>query len=304
MRILTMEPIVRGWSTDRKFCVTDEHGAKYLLRISSPEKYDAKRRSFEMMQKVAELGVPMCQPVAFGRWGQLKGTDEIPAVGPDHVYSLQSWIDGTDLEEAVKTMDAEAQYECGLQAGEILRKIHQIPAPEGMESWEDFFNRKVTRKIEMARECPLKFRGQEEMIDFLETHRHLLKGRPRVYQHGDYHIGNLMLDTDGRLHVIDFDRDDFGDPWEEFNRIVFCKDVSVDYAEGRILGYFGQEVLPQRFWELFAFYMAANQIASPAWGLMYGREEGEKMIRLAEDVCSWFDGMKETVPNWFRQLLW
>lgn len=47
------------------------------------------------------------------------------------------------------------------------------------------------------------------------------ENRPQCFQHGDYHIGNMMIEN-GKLVVIDFDRYDFGDPWEEFNRIVWC----------------------------------------------------------------------------------
>lgn len=30
----TKEPINKGWSNDKKYCVTDENGTRYLLRIS------------------------------------------------------------------------------------------------------------------------------------------------------------------------------------------------------------------------------------------------------------------------------
>jgi aminoglycoside phosphotransferase (APT) family kinase protein len=47
----------------------------------------------------------------------------------------------------------------------------------------------------------------------------ILKNRPQYYQHGDYHPGDMIIAPDGSLFVIDWNRDDFGDPWEEFNRI-------------------------------------------------------------------------------------
>ena len=30
----------------------------------------------------------------------------------------------------------------------------------------------------------------------------------------------MMIGNDKQLYIIDFNRNDFGDPWEEFNRIV------------------------------------------------------------------------------------
>ena len=34
MNIVCGEPILEGWSSDKKYCITDEKGARFLLRIS------------------------------------------------------------------------------------------------------------------------------------------------------------------------------------------------------------------------------------------------------------------------------
>lgn len=48
---VTKEPINEGWSSDKKYCVTDEDGARYLLRVSDIAQYDAKQYEFNMMKK-------------------------------------------------------------------------------------------------------------------------------------------------------------------------------------------------------------------------------------------------------------
>lgn len=60
----TKEPINKGWSGDKKYCVTDETGTKYLLRVSDIAEYDAKKAEFNGMKQVAALGVPMCEPIS------------------------------------------------------------------------------------------------------------------------------------------------------------------------------------------------------------------------------------------------
>lgn len=60
------EPINKGWSSDKKYCVTDKNGTRYLLRVSDIAEYDKKKSEFDMMKQVAALGVPMCQPIEFG----------------------------------------------------------------------------------------------------------------------------------------------------------------------------------------------------------------------------------------------
>ena len=87
-------------------------------------------------------------------------------------------------------------------------------------------------KIKKYGECPIKYENGQAFIDYINENRHLLKDRPQVYQHGDYHIGNMMIDRDGQLHVIDFNRNDYGDPWEEFNRIVWCAQKAPLFASG------------------------------------------------------------------------
>ncbi len=63
MDFVTKTPINKGWSDDRKYCVTDKNGKKYLLRVSDLSTLGAKRFEFDMMQTVAALGVSMCMPL-------------------------------------------------------------------------------------------------------------------------------------------------------------------------------------------------------------------------------------------------
>lgn len=150
---------------DKKYCVTDENGTRYLLRVSDIAQHDTKRSEFNMMKQVVFLGIPMCQPVEFG-------TCE------DGVYSIQSWIDGEDAEQVMSSYSDTEQYVYGLEAGRILRKIHSIPAPATQEDWEIRFNRKMDYKIQKYGECPIKYENGQAFIDYINENRHLLKGRP------------------------------------------------------------------------------------------------------------------------------
>lgn len=281
----TKEPINKGWSADKKYCVTDENGTRYLLRVSDIAKHDAKQSEFSRMKQVSALGVPMCEPIEFG-------TSE------EGVYSIQSWIDGVDAEEAMSALSDTEQYMYGLEAGRILQKIHSIPAPETQEDWESRFNRKMDKKIKMYGECPIKYENGQAFIDYINENRNLLKDRPQVYQHGDYHIGNMLIDRNGQLHIIDFDRDDYGDPWEEFNRIVWCAQKSPLFASGMVNGYFDGEVPPE-FWKLLALYISSNTLSSLYWAIPFGQDEVETMLNQAREVLSWYDNMRGVIPAWY-----
>ena len=285
--IVRRSPVDKGWSGDRKYCVTTEDDKRYLLRISPIDRLERKRREYEKMRKVAQLGIPMCLPVEFGTCAE-------------GAYSIQSWIDGVDAEEKLMAMDSSTQYHYGLDAGRILARIHTIPAPADAPDWKTRFNAKIDRKIAMYENCELKYEsGGDAFLKYLAQNRHLLNGRPQCYQHGDYHMGNMMIDRNGVLTVIDFDRDDFGDPWEEFNRIVWCAQAAPAFASGMVDAYFGNEV-PMEFWRLLALYICSNTLGSLPWAIPFGEKEILIMRKQAAQVLEWYDGMKKVVPNWYH----
>jgi serine/threonine-protein kinase len=283
-RFIKAEPITKGWSEDKKYCVTKPDGTRYLLRISPVSKYEMCRSLFSLMKHAAELEIPMCMPVEFGT--ALEG-----------VYSLQSWIDGEDLETVLPLLSETEQYVLGLKSGEILKKINSIPAPKQQEQWTSRFNRKIDIKIQKYQECGLRFDGDEYILSYIEKNRDLLKNRPQCFQHGDFHIGNMMLEN-GELKIIDFDRYDFGDPWEEFNRIVWSAAVSPYFATGQLRGYFDGNP-PLDFFKLLAFYIAGNTLYSICWAIPFGQSEIDTMMKQTQDVLEWFDNMKNPVPSWY-----
>ena len=277
--------INKGWSDDKKYCVTDKNYQKYFLRVSEKEKLDFKKFEFDMMEKVDSLGVSMCKPIKLELYG-------------DEVYSIHKWIDGKDARETILNYSKEQQYTYGVEARSILQKIHSLPATEVREDWESFFNRKIDEKIAKYKECPVQYENGQIFIDFLNANRELLKDRPQVFQHGDYHIGNFMIGDDGEIYVIDFDRFDVGDPWEEFNRIVWSAQVSPSFASGMIDGYFDHKV-PNLFWKLLAIYILSNIVGALPWALPYGAEEVALMQNQAKEILEWYDNLKQIIPSWY-----
>ncbi|MEO3946320.1 phosphotransferase [Gorillibacterium sp. CAU 1737] len=156
-----------------KYCVTTTGGTNYLLRISPSSQYETKRRLFSVMEQIAALDIPMCLPIEFG-------TCE------DGVYSIQSWIDGVDL-ETILPLSSETllskteQYTLGLQSGEIAKKIHTIPVAEPQEEWAEKFNREIDRKLWEYNKCGLRIDGDAHFFAYVEESRHFLKDRPQCF---------------------------------------------------------------------------------------------------------------------------
>lgn len=276
--------IEKGWSGDKKYCAVTADGKKYLLRITPHGSGKNRKEMFEMQKKLDALGVPMCRPIEIGECD-------------DGTYVIQSWIEGQDANEIIPHIEDSQQYALGMEAGRILKKIHSVPAPDEQPDWEIRFNNKMNRKIQMYNDCPIKFDGAEHIINYIESNRHLLRNRPQCYQHGDYHIGNMMIEN-GHIIIIDFDRYDYGDPWEEFNRIVWCAQSCPVFATGIVNGYFDGNV-PFDFWKLLALYISSNTLSSVPWAIPFGDGEIQTMLNQAKDVLSWYDDMQNPVPTWY-----
>ncbi len=283
----TIQKINKGWSSDEKYFVKTRTGDPFLLRIADVSMVNEKQHEISIMKQFASQGLPIAQPVDIG----LCNDDS-------KVYTLTTWCDGEDAADVLPTMTDQEQYELGIQSGEILKDMHRIPAPKSQEDWEVRFNRKVDRKIKDYVACGIEVPAGEVFIQYLNTYRHLLKNRPQTFQHGDYHTGNMVISNEGKLSIIDFNRNDYGDPWEEFNRIVWSAEVSPHFATGQLNGYFNGDP-PLVFFQLLAFYICSNTLSSIPWAIPFGEEQVDVMKRQMDDVLLWFDGMDNPVPSWY-----
>ncbi len=286
--IISREPIEKGWSGDMKFKATISGGAVYLLRIGSADKAEKFQNIARAQLEAKRLGVPTCEPFELGLCGE-------------GAYILQRWIDGVDARDELPNLSKERCYELGLQAGKILRILHLIEAPKDIEPWGEFYSKKLDRKLANYAACELKHERAELFLDYIAKNRHLVLGRPQTYQHGDCHVGNFMIE-DGALVLIDFDRYDFGDPYEEMKSIVWSVQCSPAFARGTVDGYFPLGA-PETFWRLLALYIAAGAISALPWAIPFGEAEIETMRAQGREILDWYDDFRRVVPTWYEDAM-
>lgn len=136
------------------------------------------------------------------------------------------------------------------------------------------------------------------MIDFVQANRHLLEGRPIAYHHGDFHTGNFLLGADGKLKILDFDRYDIGDPWEEFNLLIFTADLSPAFARGQVDAYF-DGAIPEEFWRLMALYVTVNSLGALSWAEQVDSEQITSMKLQAQKISEWYEYFNHHLPKWY-----
>ena len=285
-----IQPITKGWSNDQKYYIEDSTGLNYLLRTTNISEYARKQKEFEYLQSISKLGLTASEPVDFG----------ICADGTE-VYQLLSWVEGDDAETALINYSGSEQYKYGLLGGQMLRKIHSINAPEGEVAWAKKYTEKIRIKRLKYEACPIKCNNDTKFLEFINHNLSGLEDRKQTFQHGDFHVGNLLLNN-CEIGVVDFNRMDFGDPWEEFNRIPFSQQISNPFAVGQIHGYFESNP-PNEFFRLMALYIAANALFSIPWAVPFGDADVNKMLRQAQTVYEHYCGFTTTVPVWYEQMV-
>ena len=218
------------------------------------------------------------------------------------ILSLYEWIDGVDIREYMSKLTGEELYQYGIQAGSFLKKIHSLSIEEILVNWQEYYIQKSKKKIHSFRKLNENFAEIETFIDYIQSHQSLLKYRPISLCHGDYHVGNMMIELETKkLVIIDFGSLEIGDPMEEFNRMIWNAQLSEEFATGLINGYFNGKIIPDDFWKLMAYYMACDVVGSIPWAVNYGNDQLTIMLERAKIVLDWFDNFERVIPKFYKK---
>lgn len=287
--IINIKPLNKGWSKDKKYILESKNGQRYLLRISDASLYEKKKSQFELLQKIKALDILCSEPIEFG---VLENGD---------VYLILSYLEGEDGEVAISKMTDLEAYHLGVEAGKVLKKLHQVPIHLPQETWWEKYLQKKDKKIEALMNCGLRIPMQEEIIAYYNAHYSLMKTRPMQFAHGDFHLGNMIV-KEGKIGIIDFDKNGIADPYDEFK--PFCWNVmrSEYFETGLINGYFDNEI-PDDFFEILKFYTAESLISQLPWSISFGSQEIETARKVANLQMQWYDHFKLDIPTWYKGIL-
>ena len=278
--------ISKGYSEEMKYKVKADKN--YFLKISPLsffKKKELELKYISVLEKVVKI--PKLIEVRYES---------------NSIYSLYEWIDGVDFREYVTYLTDKELYQYGIQAGAFLQRIHSISIEEESINWYEFYLQKSMRKIDSFRKANINFPEIEPFIDYIQTHQYLLYDRPISLCHGDFHVGNMMVDSQTKeLVIIDFGSIEIGDPMEEFNRMIWTAQLSDEFATGLINGYFNGKNIPDDFWKLMAYYMACDVVGSIPWAVNYGNDQLITMLERAKLVLDWFDDFERMVPKFYKR---
>jgi aminoglycoside phosphotransferase (APT) family kinase protein len=286
---ISITPILKGFSKEEKWKI--EHVEKtYFVKVGAVE--TAKQRKVELhyVQHFYKQGVPVPKLIRF---------DEMESI----CIEVSAFIEGEDGKEILPRMSWQEQYRCGKQAGKALLQIHSLVKSNNERTWEEYRISKHERYTKRYQELNLSLVPIEDALDFIDNHKQLLKNRPIVFLHDDFHPSNLILTANKLEAVIDFGRYEWGDPYHDFYKIaLFTRNVSPAFATGQIHGYFDGEP-PQEFWMYYALYAAFAVVADVEWSFVHTphllAETKQRLMTILQD----HHDFKQCMPQWYIQEL-
>ncbi len=284
-----VKKVEAGWSSDVKYYVLDAHNREYMLRLSDISQDQSKRIEFERIQNFNTLDFGMSRAVEFGTCN-----------AGSMVYTLLTWVAGESLESSLKVLSEQKQYELGIKAGKILKAIHDLPTIEVVDVLAK--KEKMLEKLARYERCGYRVEQDDKIINYIKSHLDDLNDLKAVMNHGDYHVGNLILTSDFEVGVIDFNRMQVSDHVEDFYKVQsFNVEVSIPFSIGQIHGYF-QGNPSEEFWKVLALYNAYAALNSITWATKFGQEEIEGMIRRCRQTMKDYDSFTQVVPRWYVTL--
>jgi len=276
-----------GWSADEKFRLHGRNGRMFLLRTSKSVSEGGRLAQADAMGNALKAGINAPLPIETGQFED--GSS----------YILQTWLEGTSLEKALPLFDLRRQYELGLSAGSLLKALHEVSSiPSSRATYPDRL-KKTLRKLASYKSSGIRVVGEDSALKVLKEGLPLLEGRPLRLQHGDFHPGNMLVMAHGGLGIIDFDRCDYSDPYEEFYKAeLFSRHLSIAFTNGQIHSYFEGDP-PSDFWNVLAVYLAGVMLYSPVWAIPFGQGQIDYMKSLSKLVLEDFNGFKSSLPAWY-----
>lgn len=286
----SVEQIHKGYSGDLKFIVVKD-SKRYLLKCFQMDDMDQKRAEYEVLKQLESFGVKCSYAIEIGRMTDIE-------LG----YMVLTYVEGDEASDMLPHYSEKEQYQIGLEAGHQLQLIHQLTtAGHTVEDWHKRKLAKYRHYVELYNLTGVRIAGDTAILAFIEQNLPLMKDRPNLFQHDDYHTANLIVHNRAFAGVIDFNRMDWGDPVHEFLKTgFFSSEVSIPFAVGQIKGYHHMNDPGESFWQLYALYVAMCTISSIAWIMKVKPDELPIMMAKVERVIGDHDQFRRLKPRWYE----
>ena len=190
------EPVLLAGGASKEAWAVDAGGERLLVRRAAVGVIHrhtlSLRDEFEVLRAAHEAGVKVPRPIRYVE--DLDGREAF----------VMERLEGETIGRRIVRMDVPP--ELPLQLAEELAKIHAIPQERLPFLVEASFERMVDELDEFGEPHPAIELG----LWWLREHRP--PARPLVVNHGDYRIGNVVVDERGLVGILDWEFAHLDDP--------------------------------------------------------------------------------------------
>ncbi|HKT45564.1 MAG TPA: phosphotransferase family protein [Gaiellaceae bacterium] len=190
------EPVLLAGGASKEAWAVDAGGERLLVRRAAVGVIHrhtlSLRDEFAVLEAAYEAGVKVPRPIRYVE--DLDGREAF----------VMERLEGETIGRRIVRMDVPAQLP--LQLAEELAKIHAIPRERVPFLTEARLERMVDEVDEVGDPHPAIELG----LWWLREHRP--PARTPVVSHGDYRIGNVVVDTDGLVGILDWEFAHIDDP--------------------------------------------------------------------------------------------
>ncbi len=280
--IKVVEELKKGFSEDKKF-VLKNCTNNYILRLSKIEKYEFKKKQYELLNKV-DSSINCTRILEFGVFNE------------KYCYYITTMLDGTEATEYIKNSNDKEAYLLGVKAGENLRKWHNTKIDNSNNFWYESYIRKKDRIVKELLNCGCTIPSQDKLLRYYNEKSYLMKDRPIVFCHGDFHLGNMLVNNH-EIAIIDVVNSSLSDPYEEFKRGYWNAIESEIFQTGLINGYFNSRI-SNEFFEILKYYSVEAMITYLLRSIK--NDCVENSILLNEAQIRWWGNFDYDIPTWYK----
>jgi aminoglycoside phosphotransferase (APT) family kinase protein len=288
-----LAPIPGGAS--RETWLVEADGRRWVLRRDPEGSVSLVpiRDEFALIARALDAGVPVPEPLALERAGGRLGTDGM----------LMSFVDGTSVAPRIlrKPEFEAARSRLAAQLGEALARIHSVDPSDLAGVLPDPGDDSA---VDQIAEWERQLDEIGEPLPAVELGLRWLRANapepaePRLV-HGDFRLGNFIVDEDGLAAVIDWELAHLGDPAEDIGWLCirswrFGNDAEPVAGVGGIDEFIaayeaagGSRVDRDRvrYWEVFGNVKWAVICARQAHDHLTGVRRSHELASLGRRIC-------------------
>lgn len=281
-----LDKIDKGWSGDDKYIIHSKKG-KFLLRVSDISMLKRKAKEISVIELISTLNINTPKFI------ELQTLE-------DMILMVLTFVEGEDAIHIIPSLPPATQYRLGYQTGKMLWAIHHLTHNLYQET--DFMKTKEKILNRLVQYEKSQYMSQEDVIPlhFVRENIDVLKEMNVRLNHGDFHIGNMTIDANQNIGIIDFNRFDYEDAVKEFTSVLtFSKTASIPFTRGTLNGYY-PDGIPKVFWKKIKIYLAYNAMYSIIWAEPYGESEVNFMKARKEELYHEYDYFRKEKPDWVK----